>query len=59
MSDLVSITKFGEPKLKVHKSTLDEHVKLGWQPVEDEPEPAPVAAKPVAPAATHVPSKTL
>lgn len=46
MTDLVSITKVGEPKLRILRSTLAEHVRLGWVEAEDEPEDEPTDPKP-------------
>ena len=37
MSDLVNIKKVGEPVLKIHRSALEQHVRLGWLETDDEP----------------------
>lgn len=33
-TDLVSISKDGEPDLKIHPGALDEHIRLGWEIAE-------------------------
>lgn len=34
-ASLVLIKKHGQPALRIHESALDEHIKLGWQPVAE------------------------
>lgn len=46
MSDLVTVKKVGQPTLRILRSTLAEHVKLGWRHVEDEPQAKPLDADP-------------
>lgn len=36
MTDLVTVKKTGQPTLRILRSSLDQHVKLGWRHVEDE-----------------------
>lgn len=28
--DLVTVSKAGEPDLRIHADALDEHIRLGW-----------------------------
>lgn len=44
LSELVTVSKPGEPKLKIRRETLAEHQKLGWAQAAEEP--APSADKP-------------
>ncbi len=30
MSELITVTRPGEPRLKIHPDALSEHLKLGW-----------------------------
>jgi hypothetical protein len=39
MDDLITIKKAGQPTLRISRAALDQHVKLGWQRVENEPVP--------------------
>lgn len=34
-ASLILIKKHGQPALRIHESALDEHIKLGWQPVAE------------------------
>ena len=47
LSELVVIVKPDEPKLKIHRSALAEHLRLGWKQVAEQPEEvsAPVSNK--------------
>lgn len=46
LSDLVVVTKPDEPKLRIRRETLAEHMKLGWTQVVDEPEAKPTLSVP-------------
>jgi hypothetical protein len=43
-NNLVTISKVGEPKLRILSEHLPQHVKLGWKHVEDEVEAEEVKA---------------
>ena len=36
-NELVTVKKVGQPTLRITRRALDEHLKLGWTHVEDEP----------------------
>lgn len=38
MTDFVTVTKYGEPRLRILREGLAEHARLGWSLVESEPE---------------------
>lgn len=39
-ANMVTITKPGEPTLRILAESLEQHVKLGWKRVEEDAEPA-------------------